>query len=314
MMFRVFLARTTPSLKQISLRRSCSMRKILFVGLIAITAAAATRCSGSANAPMSPSAVAGGESALNPDGSNLKVTAPSGLSPSGGATVDTIRPTISFNASTGRFTTAPALAYEIEVYTDSGSLVYSRIVNGTSHQLDTDLQYSTNYTHRSRARLGNDAGPWSATAAFRTLDRPGPTAPATGTLPFAVPEACGPGGPTNRFGCVLGVASQSAEWALCARGVGIGCHRFARQVVYALSRSDPNWKMIRAAPGGHACNCGGCGPSDGSMFREDTAVYGGNQVFDMIGGAGGPTPSLGWSFVGAPRSGDLPDDAPLCLP
>jgi hypothetical protein len=290
------------------------MRKILFVGLIAITAAAATRCSGTANAPMSPSAVAGGESALNPDGSNLKVTAPSGLSPSGGGTVDTIRPTISFNASTGRFATAPALAYEIEVYTDSGSLVYSRIVSGTSHQLDTDLQYATNYTHRSRARLGNDAGPWSATATFRTLDRPGPSAPATGTLPFPVPEACGPGGPTNRFGCVLAVASQSAEWRACAAGIGVACHRFTRQVIYSLSRSDPNWRAILATPGGQSCNCTACGPSDGTMFREDTTVYGSNLVFDMITGAGGSSPGLTWSGPVDRRATDVPADAPLCTP
>jgi hypothetical protein len=50
------------------------------------------------------------------------------------------------------------------------------------------------------------------------------------------------------------------------------------------------------------------------MFREDTTVYGGNLVFDMIVGAGGPTPSLGWSFVGAPRNVDGPNDAPLCVP
>jgi len=111
---------------------------------------------------------------------------------------------------------------------------------------------------------------------------------------------------------VLAVAALSDEWARCARGIGINCHRFSRQVVYALAQSDPNYKMIQAAPGGNACNCSACGPSDGTMFREDTTVYNGNQVFDMIGGAGGPTPSLGWSGVGAPRPGDIPNNAPLC--
>jgi hypothetical protein len=113
---------------------------------------------------------------------------------------------------------------------------------------------------------------------------------------------------------VLAVASQSLEWQGCAAGSGTRCHRFSRQVVYALAQSDPNWQMIQAAPGGHACNCNFCGPSDGTMFREDTTVYGGTQVFDMIVGAGGPTPSLGWSFVGAPRNVDGPANAPLCVP
>ncbi len=288
------------------------MRKILFVGLLAMSTAIVNGCSGTADTPMSPSAVADGGSALNPDGSNLKVTAPSGLSPSGGGTVDTLRPTISFNGSTGRFTTVTGLTYEIEIYTDSGSLVYSRVVSGTSQQIDTDLQYSTNYSHRSRARLGNDAGPWSATATFRTLDRPGPTAPPTGTLPFPVPAECGPGGPGNRFGCVVAVAAQSAEWRLCAAGVGVACHRFTRQVIYSLSRSDPNWRAILAAPGGQACNCNACGPSDGSMFREDTTVYGNSLVFDMVTGAGAPGAGLTWSGPFERRATDVPSDAPLC--
>ena len=46
---------------------------------------------------------------------------------------------------------------------------------------------------------------------------------------------------------VAAVAAQSAEWRLCAQGRGINCHRFARQVVFALSRSDPEFKMIVGA-------------------------------------------------------------------
>jgi hypothetical protein len=172
---------------------------------------------------------------------------------------------------------------------------------------------------RVRGRLGVQTGPWADFAQIRTPDPPAPPPPppptpggGPGQLPFPVPAECGPGGPGNRLPCVLAVAAQSAEWALCARGVGVGCHRFTRQVVFALLQSDPNWKMIQAAPGGQSCNCTGCGPSDGTMFREDTTVYGGNSVYDMISGAGGPTPGLVWSGVGPPRPGDLPRDAPLC--
>ena len=89
-------------------------------------------------------------------------------------------------------------------------------------------------------------------------------------------------------------------------------HRAFLSTTKALASFDPGWQMIQAAPGGHACNCGGCGPSDGSMFREDTVVYGGRDVYDMIVGAGGPTPGLNWSFVGAPRNVDAPGNAPVC--
>jgi hypothetical protein len=292
------------------------MRKTLFVGLLAVYAAAAMGCSGQAEAPLAASAVTDGSTALNPDGSNLKVTAPGGLSPAGGATLDTRRPTLAFTNAVGRFV-AIGLAYEVEVQTSGGSVVYSRIIaqgaNTTSHAVESDLEFETNYQWRTRGRLAGDTGPWSALATFRTPNRP-PAGPPTGVLPFPVPAACGPGDPGNRFACVAAIAAQSAEWRLCASGRGVGCHRFTRQVVHALSRSDPNYKMIRAAPGGHSCNCTGCGPSDGTMFREDTTVYGGNRVFDMIVGAGGPSPSIGWSGVGAPRPGDTPTDAPLCVP
>ena len=275
-------------------------------------------CSSSPGTPSSPSGATPTTSALNPDGSSLKVTAPSGLSPNGGVT-DSRRPTLSFNASTGRFATVGNAVYELEVLNAANTVVYSRDnVSGTVHAMEADLSYADNHTWRVRLRNGTDAGPWSSFAGFRTLDPPAPPPPPptanTGQLPFPIPAACAAPGEGDRFACAAAVAALSVEWQGCAAGSGTRCHRFTRQVVYALSRADANWKMIQAAPGGHACNCGSCGPSDGTMFREDTTVYGGRNVYDMIIGAGGPTPSLTWSFVGPPRNVDGPNDAPLCVP
>jgi hypothetical protein len=129
-----------------------------------------------------------------------------------------------------------------------------------------------------------------------------------------VPAECVNVNPNNGFPCAAAVAALSFEWGRCASGDGVGCHRFTRQVAYALRQSDPNWAMITAAPGGHACNCFVCGPSDGTMFREDTVVYAGQFVYDMIVGAGGPTPSLNWSFVGPPRNVDFPGVPEVCTP
>ena len=249
----------------------------------------------------------------------VKASEPRDLGPNG-VTVATLRPQLSWTNATGVYTTV-GYAYEIEVLNSSGAGVYTRIVGETpgsgSHTLESDLEYSNNYQFHIRVRLGNQAGPWSGIAQFRTYDRPGAAPPpagggtgtASGSLPFPVPASCLAGNGAN---CVSDIASQSQEWARCRGGDGIGCHRFSRQVVYALSQGDPNWRMIQAAPGGHACNCNSCGPSDGTMFREDTTVYGGSQVYDMIVGAGGPSPSLGWSFVGAPRNVDSPNSAPVC--
>jgi hypothetical protein len=290
-------------------------RKRFFSGVLACALMAG--CSSSSQTPSSPTGVTPTTSALNPDGSSLKVTAPNSLAPNG-STVDSRRPTLSFAGSTGRYSPLSGAAYEIEVLNPSNTVAYSRDnLTTTSHSLESDLTYADNYTWRVRARIGTDAGPWSGFASFRTPDPPAPPVAAGGgggTLPFPVPAECGPGDPGNRFACAAAVATQSVEWQGCASGIGTRCHRFTRQVVYALSQSDPNWRMIQAAPGGHACNCSSCGPSDGTMFREDTTVYGGSQVYDMIIGAGGPTPSLTWSYVGAPRAVDGPNHAPLCNP
>jgi hypothetical protein len=230
-----------------------------------------------------------------------------------------------FTNSTGRFV-GVGFAYEVEVQDASGAVVYFRIIGesagSSQHTLEAELAFATTYWFRARSRLGDQAGPWSDFAQFRTPDPPPPPppppttptnpTPGGGGLPFPVPAACGPFGPENRFPCAAAVAAQSIEWGRCAAGSGVGCHRFTRQVVHALATFDANWRLIQAAPGGQSCNCNGCGPSDGTFFREDTTVYGGNRVYDMIVGAGGPAPSLNWSLVPGPRPGDIPALPPLC--
>lgn len=290
-------------------------RKTNLMGL-ACALATAVACSGTPQTPTSASAALGTDAAVNADGSTLKITAPTDLSPSGNETITTRRPTLRFSNPAGRFV-GVGFAYEIEVRSEDGNLAYSQVIGETpgqsQHEIPFELEYEGWYQWRVRGRLGDQAGPWSTNVAwFRTPDRPrGPTpgpGPGREGLGFPVPAECRSGG----VACVFAVAVQSSEWRLCAAGRGVGCHRFSRQVIFAMNSFDPNWKAIQAAPGGQSCNCFGCGPSDGTMFREDTAVYGGRQVFDMIVGAGGPAPSVNWSLVPGPRPGDIPADAPLC--
>jgi hypothetical protein len=297
--------------------RICSMQQktlLVWVVACAITIAA---CSETPQSTLSPTAVDPSTSALNPDGSSLKVNAPSDLSPNG-ITVNT-RPTLTFTAQAAKY--APvAFAHEVEVQNAEGNVVYARMVDPATgvvnHDVASDLPTNSTLWFRARARSGDLSGPWSGFAQFGTSG-PALGGGGGGSLPFPVPDACGPFGPHGRLPCVLAVAAQSVEWQACAAGRGVNCHRFTRQVVYALSQSDPNFQMILAQPGNHACNCSGCGGSDGAtMFREDTTVYGGRSVFDMITGAGGPSPGLTWSHLGdgGPRPGDLPRNAPLCAP
>ncbi len=295
------------------------MKRTTIFSWVVVCALVATSCSTTPGTPLSPSGATPSTTFVNPDGSNLKVTAPTGLSPNG-ETLDTLRPTLTFSASTGVYQALSGASYDLEVVDANGTSAYLRTITSTSHTVEVDAPYAASFTWHVRARLGEQVGPWSGFAQFRTPDPPPPPPPPTpspttpGGLPFPVPAACGPGGPDDRFACAAAVAALSVDWQGCRGGRGVSCHRFTRQVVFALAQFDQNWKMIQAAPGGNACNCFVCGPSDGTMFREDTTVYAGNRVYDMIVGAGGPTPSLGWSLVPGPRAGDLPSDAPLCTP
>jgi hypothetical protein len=273
-------------------------------------------CSGAPQSALSPSAVDATATFINPDGSTMKVRAPRDLAPNG--TIDSQRPTLTFSNSVAVLVQVN-LGHELEILNAQGASIYNRTLpesaTTSSHAVESDLPYAETFTWRVRARSGINFGPW-ATASIRTPNPPPPPAPPTGVLPFPVPEACGPFGPDGRFPCVLAMAAQSVEWQRCAAGSGLGCHRFVRQVVHALSRSDPNFQMILVG-GGHGCNCDRCGDTDRATFyREDTTVYGGRRVYDMITGAGGPTPGLTWSFIGdgGPRPGDVPADAALCTP
>jgi hypothetical protein len=307
-------------------------RTMICAWLAAAAAALAASCSNQPERLVSPSAVTESDTALNSDGSSVKATAPSELAPNGG-TLNTRQPTLAFTNSTALFVQATLSNYEVEIQDAAGAVVYTRVIGQapgrSQHTVEVELAYATTYWWRARGRLdAQQNGPWSGFAQIRTPDPPPPptttttttvpptpttpttpTAPASG-LQFPPPAACAAGG----FACVAAVAALSDEWGACARGIGVGCHRFTRQVVAALSSFDPGWQMIQAAPGGHACNCSGCGPSDGTMFREDTTVYRGRDVYDMIVGAGGPSPSLSWGFVGAPRNVDVPNNAPVCRP
>jgi hypothetical protein len=259
-----------------------------------------------------------------------RIEAPTPVEPLG--VISTNRP--NFVVRNGRVTgPAGSVVYRFEVGTavdqpPAAVVTATPGSSGTTTMTLGDLPYSRTLFWRVWATDGTNQSPYSSIVSFVTPAPPPPPPTPTPTptpipgagggtplpgsaLPFAIPAACSGAG-ANGFACANAVAAVSAEWARCAGGNGVACHRFARQVVYSLSRSDPNWKMIVAAPGGNACSCSSCGPSDGTMFREDTAVYGGNRVFDMIAGAGGPTPSLYWNEVPGPRAGDFPGDAPVC--
>lgn len=135
-------------------------------GAALATVATLAACSGTPQTPTTPSAASAGSTAAAPDGSTLKVSAPVPLAPTGGARVDSRRPTLSWSGADGTYTSVVP-SYEVEV-TSGGAVVYSAIVEGTSHQVGVDAALDTAYAWRVRARQEAAFGPWSAAATFQS--------------------------------------------------------------------------------------------------------------------------------------------------
>jgi len=153
-------------------------RSVAFSSLVLPLGLFMAACSGTPQTPVSPSAAVDGNLAANADGSTLKVTAPALLSPSGGETLNTRRPTFVIqNVTSVNGVAVAGLSYRVQLLNEDGSVAGERTTGETggqtSVQADTDLEYERNFNWRARAELEGAVGPWSGTASFRTPNRPG---------------------------------------------------------------------------------------------------------------------------------------------
>ena len=117
-----------------------------------------------------------------PDGSTLKVKPVTLLSPVNDAETDDLTPLLTVSSSEAQFIPQDQLAargdayvfFEISVVPDDGS---STVVDAnetlqtaeiTSYQINAALEETTTYQWRARSKIGDELGPWSTTATFRT--------------------------------------------------------------------------------------------------------------------------------------------------
>lgn len=274
--------------------------------LIALCAFTLAACSGTPQNVLSPTATDAGSTALNPDGSNLKVSAPSNLAPGGGAVVDSVRPTLTFSPGTARHTSA-AFDHELQIVNANDQLVYTSGSASSPHGLSADLSYSDNFWWRVRARLGDQFGPWSEWAQFRTPDPPTAGPIPAGSLPFPIPAECGPGGPSDRSACAAAMTRVSPWWQDCRNGSGVGCHRFTRSLAAALAASDPGWGLLTKNPGEQQCTWNACGGGVRGGYGEDVVTHwdgGTMRAWDVVSGAGAPGANAGWSRITSFRGGN----------
>ena len=148
------------------------IRKVLLCAAAA-SLATAVACSKSSPTPVAPSGAVPGDVEAAADGSTLKASTPSLVSPSGGTqTTDPVILTAS--KSTGKFKDLTP-SYHFQVRSGSTVIYDSGVVGGVgsgnnvTHTVPSSaLNPDTDYTWRVRAAMGTAVGSWSSDSAFKS--------------------------------------------------------------------------------------------------------------------------------------------------
>ena len=245
-------------------------------------------CNRAPAAPTPTDASAPGSSDAAADGSTLKVTAPTLMSPTGDVRLDSRKPTMTVGNSTGRFVNRQ-FTYEFQLLDDSNGVIDSTAMaqgNGTTTwAYPTDLERDTPYRWKARARMGNAVGPWSATGRFLTVFEKRSADPPPGQkLPY----------PTYGAAIVQRVASQRPDLLRRSCQDDGGTWEFLDLVVDTLRLEDTRF--------GYNCKRGNCSdPSkDIVAFHYGPGPDQGSQdvyIIDTIAGHCGPSPGPIWNDV-----------------
>ena len=223
------------------------------------------------------------------DGSTLKVTAPTLMSPTNGVTLDSRKPTMVLSNSSGRFVNRQ-FTYEFQLMDDSGNVIDTiQMAQGgsgtTTWAYPNDLERDTPYRWRARARMNNAVGPWAGTANFRTVfEKRTPNPPPGQRIPR----------PIWGQAIINRVAAQRPDLLRNSCQEHGGSWGFMDAVVDALRLEDTRW--------GYNCKRGNCADPSHDVLAYNyssepdpgtKAVY----LIDIIGGHCGPSPTVIWNDV-----------------
>jgi hypothetical protein len=146
------------------------MRKVLLCTAAGVLALA-LGCGKSSQSPTSPSSAATGAAGAAADGSTLKATAPTPVSPINGTQPDSL--VLVATKSQAKYADAP-LSYQFQIRSGSTVVFDSQVVPGLGNGPD-QVQYTpsaalaadTTFTWRARAAYQGAVGPWSSDATFK---------------------------------------------------------------------------------------------------------------------------------------------------
>jgi hypothetical protein len=143
---------------------------VLFVACGVLATALACGDKSSSPAAPSPAGGTGSDVGATPDGSTLKVTAPTPVSPANGSTLADSNVALTVGASAGKFANVSPLAYRFQILLN-GQVVKETRTSSLQWPLP-DLESNTTYSWRARAEQGPFFGPWAAEWTFKTAEQP----------------------------------------------------------------------------------------------------------------------------------------------
>lgn len=249
-----------------------------------------TACAQNPESPMSPSATET-STAANPDGSLLKFSAPTPVSPENGGTLDTTRPTVVFRNAAGRFANVVP-TYRVQVFNAAGDVITELAVaqdssGQTSLAAEANLSNDTEFRWRVRAEVAGEGGPWSTLWSFRTPPR------------VVIGAGGGSVGPNRNIGFnetydILFAIYQAARWDITGRSNRDQLNLFLEISMAAIHYGHGKWNPRGADPGWCIKNGG-----PGRPQSDDVIVRcGSRDAWDLVGGIGGPNPVWSPSYIG----------------
>ncbi len=285
---------------------------------IGVCAALAVACESGMPSPVSPSAVVGGgASALNADGSTLKVNSPLAVTPLMEQTNTSLTPVLAARASSGLYltgaTASASLSHRFQV---ADSDAFTNIVSAGNGETDASgvtrytvspaLTANKRYVWRVRAELGDGFGPWSNVMAFTTTTgvatAPTTTGGTTTTTGSTGPREAdpAPGGriPMPDMNAVSSVVARFSNASdSCPRGLKYINNPWQDRVIDALRQLSTRWGY-NAKPTRTASDNGGvpvvAAGDEAAFHYTGGADQGSTDVYliDMLQGHCGTSPTV----------------------
>jgi hypothetical protein len=284
-------------------------RKTLTAAVAAFgVAAGLSACQSGVHSPVAPSAVVGLGGELNADGSNLKVSAPLGLSPTDGAL--SVSTTVSLVGRLGNGLYAKGdFSHRFQVAEDEG--FNSLILNGPGaidaqglarFQVTPALATGKKVFWRLRTELQDGFGPWSPTMTFTTTGTtaapPTTATPPPGNLPRTADPPSGQRLPLpNRSDILFSQFSDTRD--SCPQGIQYVNNPWQDRVIDAFRQTDSRWGY-NAKPTRTSSQNGGrpvIAAGDESAYHYSAGADQGSpdvHLVDMLVSHCGSNPQVGW--------------------